>query len=87
MNGHVNNVSFIDWAVESTPRAVADAAQLTDLQMEFRAEALLGDEVLTQSAHTPESGAAETIFNHRLTHAQDGRILALARSVWQTGAG
>jgi acyl-ACP thioesterase len=84
VNGHVNNVSFIDWAVESTPVEVAAAAQVEELLMEFHAEALLGAEVLAQSARQA-SEAGRVCVLHRLVNAQDGRVLALARTVWQSG--
>ena len=85
VNGHVNNVSFIDWAVESTPVAVAAAAQPEELLMEFHAEALLGAEVLAQSARQAASAADRVCVLHRLVNAQDGRVLALARTIWQSG--
>ena len=81
VNGHVNNVNFIDWAVESFPPPAVGGRRLEDLLIEFHAEALLGDEVLAQSSRLAPVGDTARVL-HRLMNARSGRVLAAARTVW-----
>ena len=80
VNGHVNNVTFIEWVVESVPPDRLGAARVTDLTLEFHAEALIGDEVIAQAA--PGSAGDGTIFRHQLRRAGDDRVLAVAQTEW-----
>ncbi len=80
VNGHVNNVAFIEWVVETVPPEVSGAARVTDITLEFQAEALLGDEVIAQAAADPAGGGH--IFRHQLRRAGDDRLLAVARTEW-----
>lgn len=80
VNGHVNNVTFIEWVVESVPPDRLGAARVTDLTLEFQAEALLGDEVIAQAAHGSDGN--RKIFRHQLRRAGDDRVLAVAQTEW-----
>lgn len=80
VNGHVNNVTFIEWVVESVPPGSIGTARVTDITLEFQAEALLGDTVIAQAAKEPAANG--TIFRHQLRRASDGRVLAVARTEW-----
>ncbi len=78
VNRHVNNVNYIEWAVETVP---AGAGTLADLQVEFLAESVGGDDVVSRCA------GAGPVFQHELTRASDGRTLALARTEWVKNGG
>ncbi|WP_456427504.1 acyl-[acyl-carrier-protein] thioesterase [Rhodocaloribacter sp.] len=79
LNGHVNNVQYVAWAVETMPPAFIEAHRLADLQIHLRAETHYDDRVLARAG--PES--AETgVFWHRLTREADGREVAVARTQW-----
>jgi acyl-ACP thioesterase len=80
VNGHVNNVAIIEWVVEAVPPESLGAARVTDITLEFQAEALLGDEVIAQAAADPSDGGK--LFRHQLRRAGDGRVLAVARTEW-----
>ena len=80
VNGHVNNVTFIEWVVESVPPAVLGAARVRDITLDFQAEALLGDEIIAQVAVDPADG--RMLFRHQLRRASDDRVLAVARTEW-----
>ena len=80
VNGHVNNVTFIEWVVESVPPDSIGAAQVRDLTVAFQSEALLGDEVIALAAH--ETAGGRQVFRHQLRRAGDGRVLAVARTEW-----
>ena len=80
VNGHVNNVTFIEWIVESVPPESIGAARVADITLEFQAEALLGDAVIAQAAKDPSADG--TVFRHQLRRASDERVLAVARTEW-----
>lgn len=61
LNGHVNNVHYVEWMLEPCAGACPKAAEIV-----FRSETLAGDEVLVQCA--AESGRVL----HRV-HSPDGR--------------
>ena len=46
LNGHVNNVRYIEWVVESLP---ADAQRIVDFEIVFKSETFAGDEVRTEA--------------------------------------
>ncbi len=71
--GHANNVRFVEWALESLP----DTAGLSQVDVSYRAEAVMGDDIVTEAGPLDNGARA-----HRLTRAADGRILALARTTW-----
>lgn len=45
VNRHVNNVRYVEWAVETLPSAWIDSRLVTDLSLQFRAETTSGDPV------------------------------------------
>lgn len=74
VNRHVNNVNYIEWAVEAVPPG---AGMLVDLQVEFLAESLSGDEVVSRCA-----GAGQ-VYQHELVRSSDHKTLALVRTEWR----
>jgi medium-chain acyl-[acyl-carrier-protein] hydrolase len=74
VNRHVNNVNYIEWAVETVPPG---AGTLIDLQVEFLAESLSGDEVISRCAGEGQ------IYQHELVRSSDRKTLALVRTEWQ----
>ncbi len=81
MNDHANNVSVISWALEALPGPVVSGASLSELEVEFRAEARRGDRIAVEVQR--EAGEAPA-FRHRLVRVGDQREIARARSVWTT---
>ena len=71
--GHANNVCFVGWVLEALP----DWTSLSEVDVLYRAEAVLGDDVLTEAGPLGVGARA-----HRLSRQRDGRILALARTTW-----
>jgi len=80
LNRHVNNVRYLEWALETLPPAVLDERRCTGLALQFEAEATLGDPIRA-SAQIRENESALTA-RHRLTHADDDRTLAIATTTW-----
>ena len=50
LNGHVNNTVYAGWMLESVPAETVAGARLAEIEIAFRSETLLGDEVLSVSA-------------------------------------
>lgn len=79
MNNHVNNVHYMDWALETIPPDFKKKNDLSGLEISFRAESNFGDRILSGSALLPESNS----FLHRVSRENDGRELAVLRTTWQ----
>ena len=80
INQHVNNVSYIEWAVESIPRRQMAAAVLTGLEISFLAEAFLDDRVV--AGCRPEN-SDRTVFLHSIRQEASGRELVRVRTTWK----
>lgn len=79
MNRHVNNVAYMDWALEAVPPETRQARRLRSLQVEFLAECGQGEQIV--SACAPDGDAC---FRHGMYRA-DGGLAATALSRWQAG--
>lgn len=77
LNRHANNVRMVGWVLEGLPDAV-HFGTLRRLDVEFRAEALLGDALRSETA-----AAAEKTFLHRVVRIDDGREIVRARTTWR----
>ncbi len=80
INQHVNNVSFVEWVLESVPSAVLNTAVPVEFEINFLAEAFYDDQI--RAACHPQSRQPRE-FLHSLIRRQDGRELARARTIWQ----
>lgn len=83
MNHHANNVSLIAATLESLPQSIVLERSLTELEIEFRSEALHGDRLLVQAQGEAGEGWR---FLHRLVREGDGREIARARTAWASRA-
>lgn len=75
-NKHVNNTRYFQWLIEALPPVFLDAHPLRQLDIIFRAEAMLGQQVLSEA-----QSESETSFIHRITNL-DGQPMVQARTVW-----
>jgi len=82
MNRHANNVSVIGWALEALPEGVVLGGSLTELEIEFRTEALHYDRIVAQ---VQRIAADPPAFLHRLVREGDSREIARARTLWRSG--
>ena len=71
LNGHVNNVHYVEWLMEGRPEA---AGPCHELDIVFKSETLAGEEVRVESVET-EPG----VVVHRV-YAPDGHDHAIART-------
>lgn len=82
LSHHVNNVRYVEWALEAVPDSVRDARSLYRLDVQFRAESVYGDTV--RSACSPADSTDGTfLLGHEVTRQRDGHLLARARTVWR----
>lgn len=78
LNQHVNNVRYVEWALEAAPDALTETHRPHRLDVQFRAESVYGDTVHSACA----SNGSGTLL-HRVSRESDDRTLALVRTEWQ----
>jgi medium-chain acyl-[acyl-carrier-protein] hydrolase len=85
MNGHANNISYIDWLLECLPFGLRAGHAVNELELNFLGELGAGDELRSRavSAGAPGPGQAVGYF-HTLTRTTDGLVAARARSRWSS---
>lgn len=77
VNGHVNHVHYLLWALETVPEKQLKFEQPADIEVVFRAEAFYGDRVLCRTA------LQEGIFHHQIVKEGSGTELTRLTSRWQ----
>jgi medium-chain acyl-[acyl-carrier-protein] hydrolase len=80
VNNHVNSGHYITWALEALPVAIREKYQVKDIQINYRAEAVYGDRVLSQIEAFRKKDGFEVL--HRLLREKDGKELCRAVSQW-----
>ena len=75
-NNHANNVSYVDWALEALPIEINRDRTLTQLDIEFLAEAFYGDDIISEVETRGE------ICSHQLKNSA-GKLMALAVTQWK----
>lgn len=81
LNGHVNHVVYVQWALEAVPLAIWQRFRPVDLEIEYRAETRYGDSV--RVAVSIDEGGEEPVVVHRVHHAESGTELARLKSRWK----
>lgn len=82
LNQHVNNVSSIEWVLESIAPAWRQDHLCTGFEINFLGEAFAGDTVVSGCA-VDGSKDGETIYSHRIVSAETEKELARARTRWR----
>lgn len=81
LNGHVNNAIYLEWAVETVPRAFLLANRPENLEVAFQRESFYGDKILSRT-QIDETGdrlrTAHTIMDMQ-TNTERARINILWR--------
>lgn len=80
-NRHVNNVVYVQWALEAVPEEILMKRRPVDIEVSYRAEALYGDEVLSVAQRVPGEDP-EPRFLHQVLNASTGAELARLRTRW-----
>ena len=82
---HVNNTSYVEWAIEAVPDELWSAADLTELEIHYLSECHHGQTVLSRSQIVDTGNTSEA--RHQLVRREDGVEVARALTVWQRGKG
>lgn len=80
VNRHVNSGHYIVWALEAVPQVIHEKYQVSDLQINYRAEAVYGDRVISQIQAFRKQFGFEIL--HRLLKEKDNKELCRAVSKW-----
>ncbi len=77
INQHVNNVKYIEWALESIPITDWRKNQLTDLEISYRAETKYGERVIVKTQKNEDK------YLHHIVADEDKRSLAVLKTNWK----
>jgi len=77
VNGHVNNVKYLDYVVDSFGHDFLVKHHLKSLEMNFLAEALYGDVIDIKTQQTGDLG-----YLHSLQHQVKGDELCRLATTW-----
>lgn len=80
INGHVNNVVYAIWALETVADTVAGGS-LKELDIAFKSEALYGNNILSLCKTSETDHSYQCL--HRIINEDDGRELARMKTVWK----
>ncbi len=83
LNRHVNNVCYIEWVMESFPLDILDNAVLTDMEVNYIAEAFSGERVLARCLKLEGKGLS---FLHAISREGNGQELLRAKTAWEPRA-
>lgn len=78
LNRHVNNVKYIEWALEAIP----GEERIREIDMEFHAECTYGDTIVSELIESEDDGWNRHVIRRR----GDGKIAALAKTLSETEA-
>jgi medium-chain acyl-[acyl-carrier-protein] hydrolase len=79
--GHVNNTSYVEWAVEAVPDGVWATHDLADIEIQYLSECHRGQTILSRS-HLVDRGN-EILVNHQLVREEDDADVARALTRWR----
>ena len=82
INGHVNNVKYIEYCFEALPLEWIRENRCTGVDIQFRTEAFAGDEFQAACAQAEPDGGRDT-FLHALTRTSDDKEIVRMRSWWK----
>jgi medium-chain acyl-[acyl-carrier-protein] hydrolase len=80
-NEHVNNVKFVEWAMQTVPLEVIMSKTLCRIQIEYKKEALYGDSVLSCSQMSKKEESIE--FQHLICDSSMEKEFAVLKSTWK----
>ncbi len=80
LNRHVTNTRYLQWVLETLPADILEKQQLSEIDIIFKSESMLGDTVMATA------GAAEEpdTFLHKLSSTESGKELVQARSKFRS---
>jgi len=82
VNRHVNNVKYIEWALEAVPEAVYQNREVQEIDIQFEAESHYGDEIIS-ACTLADTDNDLTEVQHAVRRTSDDKVVSVARSVWR----
>lgn len=82
-NGHVNNVKYIEWAMDDVADEVYDAMALADLKVVYRKECYKGDEILSKCVSQALSDGSVEVISSFVCPQDEKQVYAQVASVWR----
>jgi acyl-ACP thioesterase len=79
-NMHVNNVCYLEWALEAIPAMFRLHNKISALDISFVAEGRYGNSVIAECFEPQENTLP---YLHRIVEKSYGKVLAMLRIVWQ----
>jgi medium-chain acyl-[acyl-carrier-protein] hydrolase len=79
-NQHVNNVCYVEWALDTLAYEFSRTHRVSDLEISFLGEGKYGDTIVASSQQKSEHPVLE--FCHQIANKSDDRALASMRTVW-----
>jgi acyl-ACP thioesterase len=83
--GHVNNTSYVEWAVEAVPDEVWQTHALADLEIQYLSECHHGQTILSRSHRVDHDPEIEV--SHQLVRKEDETEVARAVTRWRVRPG
>ncbi len=81
VNKHVNNVVYIQWALESVPKDVLLKKHPLEIEAAYKAEAFFGEKVISRVQPIDREGSHS--YRHQIINKKKGKELARLISVWE----
>lgn len=81
LNGHINNVRYIEWLLDTLPPELRRTHHLSKLAVNFVGEGRAGELMDLRSAEDG-SRTEQRSFSHAASRRSDGTQLCRARSLW-----
>ncbi len=78
-NNHVNNLRYLQWALETVPDEYFEEKQLSTLDARFVREAYYGQTIESVSLSDEE----DNYFHHRIQNGATGQLCAAANTGWR----
>jgi len=82
VNKHVNHTVYVDWAFEAIPLKFRREKMLTEIEIAYRGEALLEDNVMSYSNYNSEGDHPEYVYLHQIIRQSDMKELTRLRTRW-----
>lgn len=80
INRHVNNVVYIEWALDTLQRDIIFSSYPAEIEISYRSEAHWSDTII---AKAQQSNSEKNTFLHQLIRKEDDKELALLRTSWK----
>lgn len=82
INGHVNNVRYVEFCMEAVPQEWVAENRCMGIDIQFRVESHAGDEYVSACKVDKQDNGMDTIL-HSLTRVSDNKEIVRMRSWWR----